>query len=68
MDKNHRDLVGNGRDRLPFLDNEVSQVLANAMAANGIRFHWQERATHCDVSQSAEVHVTLTRWRHAGVR
>jgi NAD(P) transhydrogenase len=50
-----------GRDTLlPFLDREVSQVLADAMAANGIRFHWQERATHCDVSQPAEVRVTLT--------
>ena len=50
-----------GRDRLlPFLDSEVSHVLADTMAANGIRFHWQERATHCDVSQSAEVRVTLT--------
>jgi NAD(P) transhydrogenase len=50
-----------GRDRLlPFLDSEVSHVLADAMAANGIRFHWQERATHCDVSQPAGVRLTLT--------
>jgi NAD(P) transhydrogenase len=35
-----------GRDTLlPFLDSEVSRVLAEAMADNGIQFHWQERAT-----------------------
>ena len=50
-----------GRDRLlPFLDSEVSHVLADTMAANGIRFYWQERATHCDVTQAAQVRVTLS--------
>jgi NAD(P) transhydrogenase len=50
-----------GRDTLlPFLDSEVSRVLAEAMAGNGIQFHWQERATDCDVSDPAEVRVTLT--------
>ena len=40
-----------GRDTLlPFLDGEVSRVLTDAMEANGIQFHWRERATHCDVS------------------
>ena len=50
-----------GRDTLlPFVDSDVSRVLAEAMAGNGIRFHWQERATDCDVSDPAEVRVTLT--------
>jgi len=50
-----------GRDTLlPFLDGEVSRALAEAMAANGIRFHWKERATHCDVSQPGDLQVTLT--------
>jgi NAD(P) transhydrogenase len=50
-----------GRDTLlPFLDSEVSRVLTEAMAGNGIRFHWQERAMHCDVSHLSEVRVTLT--------
>ena len=35
-----------GRDvLLPFLDAEISRALAAAMAANGVRFHWNERVT-----------------------
>lgn len=50
-----------GRDvLLPFLDFEVSRTLADAMAANGIQFHWKERATSCDVQQPGDVQVTLT--------
>jgi NAD(P) transhydrogenase len=50
-----------GRDTLlPFLDSEVSRVLAETMARNGIHFHWKERATRCDVSNAGEVRVTLT--------
>lgn len=50
-----------GRDvLLPFLDGEVSRALAAAMATNGVRFHWRERVTECDVAQPGDVRVTLT--------
>ena len=50
-----------GRDTLlPFLDGEVSRVLRDAMEANGIQFHWRERATHSDASSPAELRVTLS--------
>lgn len=35
-----------GRDVLmPFLDAEISQRLTEAMAANGVRFHWNARVS-----------------------
>jgi NAD(P) transhydrogenase len=47
-----------GRDKLlPFLDVEVSQALAAAMAKSGITFHWSEKVTKCDASGQD---VTLT--------
>jgi NAD(P) transhydrogenase len=50
-----------GRDTLmPFLDAEISQALADAMAANGVQFHWKERVTACDASQPGEVILTLS--------
>ena len=50
-----------GRDALlPFLDGEVSRALAAAMAANGVRFHWNERVTRCDASRPGEVALTLS--------
>jgi NAD(P) transhydrogenase len=50
-----------GRDvLLPFLDPEISTILADAMAGNGIRFHWGERVTECDVSTPGTVGVTLS--------
>ncbi len=50
-----------GRDvLLPFLDSEVSRALAHAMTANGVRFHWNERAARCDASQPGDVRLTLT--------
>src|SRR6185436_17311993 len=49
-----------GRDTLmPFLDAEISRGLAAAMAANGVRFHWQEKVMKCDVSRPGEVVLTL---------
>ncbi|MBC7891849.1 MAG: FAD-dependent oxidoreductase, partial [Sphingobacteriaceae bacterium] len=40
-----------GRDVLmQFLDAEISRALAEAMAANGVQFHWKERVTGCDAS------------------
>jgi NAD(P) transhydrogenase len=50
-----------GRDTLlPFLDAEISQALAAAMAASGVHFHWNERVLSCDVSQPNEVLLTLS--------
>jgi NAD(P) transhydrogenase len=50
-----------GRDTLlPFLDGEVSRVLTDAMQANGVQFHWRERATLCDTSSPAELRLTLS--------
>ena len=50
-----------GRDTLmPFLDAEISRALADAMAANGVQFHWKERVTACDASQPGDVVLTLS--------
>jgi NAD(P) transhydrogenase len=50
-----------GREVLmPFLDEEVSRALAEAMAANGVQFHWKERVTACDASQPGAVVLTLS--------
>jgi NAD(P) transhydrogenase len=50
-----------GRDTLmPFLDQEISYALAEAMTANGVQFHWKERVTACDASQPGEVVLTLS--------
>ena len=50
-----------GRDVLmPFLDEEVSERLARAMAANGVQFHWRERVTRCDASGPGDVVLTLS--------
>ena len=58
-----------GRDTLmPFLDAEISRALADAMAANGVQFHWKERVTACDASQPGDVVLTLSSRRDAVVR
>ena len=58
-----------GRDTLmPFLDAELSQGLAAAMAANGVRFHWNEKVVACDASRPGDVVLTLDLGRHARVR
>jgi len=50
-----------GRDvLLPFLDGEVSRALATAMAANGVRFHWNERVTRCDATRAGRLTLTLS--------
>ncbi len=50
-----------GREVLmPFLDAEISRALADAMAANGVQFHWKERVTACDASQPGDVVLTLS--------
>jgi NAD(P) transhydrogenase len=52
-------LVDGGDVLMPFLDSEVSQVLAEAMAANGVQFHWGERVVACDASQPGDVVLTF---------
>ncbi len=50
-----------GRDTLmPFLDAEISRALSQAMAANGVQFHWKERVIACDASSPGEVALTLS--------
>ena len=45
-----------GRDCLmPFLDEELAQALEAAMVENGVRFHWKEQVTACDVSRPDDV-------------
>jgi NAD(P) transhydrogenase len=49
-----------GRDVLmPFLDAELSRGLTNAMAANGVQFHWKERVVQCDASKPGPVVLHL---------
>jgi NAD(P) transhydrogenase len=50
-----------GRDSLmPFLDAEISRGLADAMAANGVRFHWKEKVVKCDAGRPGDVILTLS--------
>jgi len=50
-----------GREVLmPFLDEEISKALAEAMVGNGVQFHWKERVTACDASSPDEVILTLS--------
>jgi len=50
-----------GRDALlPFLDMEVSKALELAMKDLGIRFHWKEQVTGCEVSDEGAVKLTLS--------
>ncbi len=50
-----------GRDTLmPFLDPEISQALATAMAENGVQFHWKERVVSCDATSPDEVVLTFS--------
>jgi NAD(P) transhydrogenase len=50
-----------GRDVLmPFLDQEISRALADAMAGNGVQFHWKEMVTACDASRGDEVLLMLS--------
>ena len=50
-----------GRDwLLGFLDREISQNIQHVMAANGIRFIWKEKVTHCHAPPTGDVTLTLT--------
>jgi NAD(P) transhydrogenase len=44
---------------MPFLDEEISRRLAEAMATNGVIFHWNERVAACDASRPDEIILTL---------
>jgi NAD(P) transhydrogenase len=45
---------------MPFLDADISQGLAEAMTAGGVKFHWNERVESCDASQPEALTVSLT--------
>ena len=50
-----------GRDwLLGFLDREISEAIQRAMTANGVRFIWKERVTHCDASPTGDVTLRLS--------
>ena len=49
-----------GRDVLmPFLDSEISRALTDAMTANGVRFHWNQKVVRCDASRPDDVVLTM---------
>lgn len=52
-------LVDGRGSLMPFLDTEISQGLAAAMAANGIEFHWNETVVSCDASRPDGVVLTF---------
>jgi NAD(P) transhydrogenase len=52
-------LVDGRASLMPFLDPEISQGLAAAMAANGVHFHWNENVVRCDASGPGEVILTF---------
>jgi NAD(P) transhydrogenase len=45
---------------LPFLDPEIKDALAGAMENHGIKFHWKQTVTKCDVSESGSVTLSLS--------
>jgi NAD(P) transhydrogenase len=54
------DLI-DGRDTLlPFLDLEVSKSLETAMRDLGIRFHWKEQVTKCEVPETGDLSLTMS--------
>jgi NAD(P) transhydrogenase len=52
-------LVDGRSSLMPFLDAEISSGLAAAMAANGVRFHWNETVVSCDASRPGDVVLTF---------
>ncbi len=53
--------IVDGRDvLLPFLDAELSRALTEAMTANGIRFHWNERVRACTAPPSGDLTLELS--------
>ena len=49
-----------GRDVLmPFLDSEISRALTDAMTANGVHFHWNQKVVRCDASRAGDVVLTM---------
>jgi NAD(P) transhydrogenase len=50
-----------GRDHLlPFLDPDLSDALAGAMAKSGIRFWWNEKVERCDTPRVGETTLALS--------
>lgn len=54
------DLI-DGRDTLlPFLDDDISKVIYQAMEAAGVRFHWKERVLSCVTPPAGGVELSLS--------
>jgi len=53
-------LVDGRASLMPFLDEELSRGLVDAMTARGVRFHWQEKVVRCDASRPGDVVLTLS--------
>jgi NAD(P) transhydrogenase len=50
-----------GRDvLLPFLDGEVSRVLAETLTKSGITFHWKEKVVKCEALPDRTVKLSLS--------
>ena len=53
--------VVDGRDALlPFLDAELARRLQQAMAALGVRFHWNERVKACSAAARGPIRLVLS--------
>jgi NAD(P) transhydrogenase len=53
-------LVDGRETLLPFLDEEVSAALVDAMTANGVHFHWKERVAQCEVGGPSDLRLALS--------
>ena len=60
--------VIDGRDSLlPFLDDELSRRLEQAMTATGIRFHWKERVQACAAPRRGPIRLSLSSGKRLAV-
>jgi NAD(P) transhydrogenase len=53
------DLIDGRGTLLPFLDAEISRILAQTMSDNGVRIRFNERVVTCDTSAPGDVILTL---------
>ncbi|MFO0801882.1 MAG: Si-specific NAD(P)(+) transhydrogenase [Gemmataceae bacterium] len=53
------DLIDGRGSLLPFLDGEISRILADTMRSNGVRIHFNEKVVKCDSSAPGDVTLTL---------
>jgi NAD(P) transhydrogenase len=53
-------LIDGRGELLPFLDDELSRRLQDAMAAQGVRFHWKERVESCTTPARGPIRLKLS--------